>query len=248
MPLSTDSPDIRPTPARRVLVAAYKGGVGKTTLAIHLAAWSAAQGVDTVLADCDLQHAALEWADRGASRNTTRLRVVEGADPLQGVGQSWSSQVSPLVERVVVDTPAGLRPHHLSAYVRRSDVVLVPLQPSTIDTATTRRFVAELLRMPEVAQRGVRIALVANRARARTLSLRHLAGEADTLGAPMVAAIRDAQAYVMAIALGRSVFDIPSPRLDPLREEWLPLLTWLGWRPAERAIDLHANPSTLATT
>jgi chromosome partitioning protein len=246
--LSTDRPEFRPAAARRVLVAAYKGGVGKTTLAIHLAAWSAAQGVDTVLADCDLQHAALEWADRSALRNASGLRVVEGADPLQGVGQSWTAQVSPLVERVVIDTPAGLRPHHLSAYVRRCDAVLVPLQPSTIDTATTRRFVAELLRMPEVSQRGVRIGLVANRARARTLSLRNLAGEADTLGAPMVAALRDAQAYVMAIALGRSVFDIPSPRLDPLREEWLPLLRWLGWLAPEPATNPHPNPSTHATT
>lgn len=232
--------------ARRVLVAAYKGGVGKTTLAIHLAAWSAAQGVDTVLADCDLQHAALEWGARQPRAEPTHLRVVEGGDPLQGVGPSWSAQVSPLVERVVIDTPAGLRAHHLSAYVRRCDVVLVPLQPSTIDAATTRRFVAELQRMPEVSQRGVRVALVANRVRARTLSLRSLSQESDSLGAPIIASIRDAQAYVLSVALGRNIFDIPSPRLQPLRDEWTPLLQWLGWSVHADRIPADA-PATLQT-
>ncbi len=236
---------IAPAAARRVLVAAYKGGVGKTTLAIHLAAWSAAQGIDTVLADCDLQHAAVEWAARGSGPLRGKLRVVEGADPLQGVGQSWSTHVSPLVERVIIDTPAGLRPHHLSAYVRRCDAIIVPLQPSSIDAATTRRFVTELLRMPEVHQRGVRIALVANRARARTVSLRNLGDEADSFGAPLIASIRDAQAYVMTVALGRSLFDVPSSRLDHLREEWAPLIQWLGWSGVADTNAAKVQPATV---
>jgi chromosome partitioning protein len=224
-----DSVPQLPAPARRVLVAAYKGGVGKTTLAIHLADWSAAQGIDTALVDSDFQHSALQWSQRRGAHAAGTLRVVEGVDPLQGTGANWSAQLSPLIERVIIDTPAGLRPHHLSAYVRRCDAVLVPLQPSTIDTDTTRRFVSELGRMPEVRDRGVRIGLIANRGRARTRSLRQLTEEDHGLGAPIVTSIRDAQAYVLTVALGRTVFGIPGARLDPLRAEWAPLLAWLGW-------------------
>jgi chromosome partitioning protein len=45
-----------------IVVANIKGGVGKSTLAVHLAAWLADQGHTVTLADCDTQHSSSEWA------------------------------------------------------------------------------------------------------------------------------------------------------------------------------------------
>jgi chromosome partitioning protein len=44
-----------------VVVANSKGGVGKSTIAVHLAAWLHEQGHTVTLADCDAQHSSSDW-------------------------------------------------------------------------------------------------------------------------------------------------------------------------------------------
>jgi chromosome partitioning protein len=48
-----------------VTVASFKGGVGKTTSALHLAAYFQGKS-PTLLVDGDLNRSALEWANRGS--------------------------------------------------------------------------------------------------------------------------------------------------------------------------------------
>src|SRR5438874_11107485 len=45
-----------------IVVANSKGCVGKSTLAVHLAAWLHEQGHTVTLADCDTQHSSSQWA------------------------------------------------------------------------------------------------------------------------------------------------------------------------------------------
>src|ERR1700719_1941931 len=45
-----------------IVVANSKGGVGKSTIAVHLAAWLHEQGHQVTLADCDTQHSSSEWS------------------------------------------------------------------------------------------------------------------------------------------------------------------------------------------
>ena len=44
-----------------IAVANSKGGVGKSTLAVHLAAWLHKQGHSVILADCDSQQSSSQW-------------------------------------------------------------------------------------------------------------------------------------------------------------------------------------------
>ena len=52
---------------RTIAVASAKGGVGKTTLAVHLAVASVLQGRDVVLLDADPQLSAVRWSERRSS-------------------------------------------------------------------------------------------------------------------------------------------------------------------------------------
>ena len=61
---------------KTVLVASSKGGVGKTTIATHLAAQAALDGHRTVLVDADPQHSSTRWAERRAELE----RVPRAAD------------------------------------------------------------------------------------------------------------------------------------------------------------------------
>ena len=44
-----------------ITIANSKGGVGKSTIAVHLAAWLHEQGHSVTLADCDTQQSSSEW-------------------------------------------------------------------------------------------------------------------------------------------------------------------------------------------
>src|SRR5260221_13633509 len=58
-----------------IVVANSKGGVGKSTLAVHLAAWLYEQGHSVTLADCDSQQSSSEWMHEALPElKTVRLR------------------------------------------------------------------------------------------------------------------------------------------------------------------------------
>ena len=44
-----------------IVIANSKGGVGKSTIAVHLAVWLHEQGHSVILADCDTQHSSSDW-------------------------------------------------------------------------------------------------------------------------------------------------------------------------------------------
>ena len=86
---------------KTILVAGSKGGVGKTTVATHLAAHSALQGRRTVLADADPQGSATRWAERRAELDSAVL-------PLDASRRrAWRAWLPEDAEQVVIDAPAG---------------------------------------------------------------------------------------------------------------------------------------------
>ncbi len=104
-----------------------KGGVGKTTLAIHIAAGLAGRGHRVLLVDADQQGSALDWA---ASRQGDPLFPVVGMPKptlhrdLPGLSGDYAY--------VVIDGPPRVYDVTRSA-IMASDVVLVPVQPSPYD-------------------------------------------------------------------------------------------------------------------
>src|SRR3984885_1172405 len=60
-----------------IVVANSKGGVGKSTLAVHLTAWLHEQGHSVTLADCDTQHSSSDWANEAVPT----VKSVRLADP-----------------------------------------------------------------------------------------------------------------------------------------------------------------------
>lgn len=110
-----------------ITFASLKGGAGKTTLAVHLAAAIAAGGSKVLLADADPQGSASDWA--GARSDTPPFSVIGMAR--QNLHRDLP-QIAADYDHTVIDTPP-----RVSALVRSalltSDVVLIPVQPSSYD-------------------------------------------------------------------------------------------------------------------
>jgi chromosome partitioning protein len=104
-----------------ITVASYKGGVGKTTTAVHLAAYLQTLA-PTLLLDGDDTRNATSWGSRGKG---FPFKI---ADEVQAV------RLSRHYEHVVIDT--GQHPHQddLKSLSEGCDLLVVPAVPASLDT------------------------------------------------------------------------------------------------------------------
>jgi chromosome partitioning protein len=205
---------------KTVLVASTKGGVGKTTIASHLAAHAAVDGRRTVLIDADPQHSATRWAERRADLEAAVL-------PLDGTRRNWAKHLPEDTERMVIDVPAGSTADSLDAFLEIADTLVVPVLPSTLDIDATVPFLNAVAKHPRVRRGQLRVGLVGNRLKPWTNASQQAVELLKQWPYPVVAQLRDSQAYVMLVGLGRSLFDYQSQHVRDHQDDWTPLLRWL---------------------
>jgi len=123
----------------RVIAAEGKGGGGKTTTVINVALTARQQGLKVGLIDADPQGSLRDWRHaRGSADIPVRSCRAPELPEVIGLAKRAHFDV------VLVDMPPGFGAETLSA-IRAADFVLLPLRPTVIDLAVTRRWV-ELLR------------------------------------------------------------------------------------------------------
>jgi chromosome partitioning protein len=133
---------------RTIAVISQKGGSGKTTLAVHLAASYALAGLKTVLLDLDPQASATEWKDARASETP----AVEPVVPAR-LGKVIETARTMGVEILILDTAPHAEATALEA-ARNADLILVPCRPSIMDLRALRKTV-DLLQLARVEAFGV---------------------------------------------------------------------------------------------
>jgi chromosome partitioning protein len=205
---------------RTILVASSKGGAGKTTVATNLAAHFAVEGKATALLDADKQKSSTHWCEKRAHLDTAVL-------PLDGTRRGWDKSLPEGIQRLVVDAPAGAMGEDLTAFLDIADAVIVPVLPSAIDLEATVPFLNTLVAHPRVKKGKLPVGIVANRLKPWTSASQQAVAQLKAWPYPLAAELRDTQAYVLMVALGKSLFDYRSEQIRSHQDDWAPLFKWL---------------------
>ena len=113
-----------------IVVAALKGGVGKTTTSVYLGALAAARRPATLI-DADPQASAADWIESDQDEQLERLTLVEAPTDrllIKALDRIDTEEVA------VVDTPPG-NERLLAKAIERADVVVVPTRIGGVETA-----------------------------------------------------------------------------------------------------------------
>lgn len=135
-----------------IVVANSKGGVGKSTLAVHLASWLFAKGYRVTLADCDTQQSSSEWI-REACPGVTPVRLDNPDVILNELPQLQLES-----DFVIADGP-GSQTETSRALLLRADMAIVPAKASMLEVRALAK-ATEVLRQAQDIRGGKPTAVV----------------------------------------------------------------------------------------
>jgi chromosome partitioning protein len=217
---------------RRILVINGKGGCGKTTIATNLAVAFAGAGHVVALMDNDPQGSSTYWAEqRDPVLPTVHLIAAHRRSSMYQTA-AYQHRLPPDVDRVIVDGHSNARDRDLELLLKQTDVVLVPLQPSSIDIQAASRFITELVTHRAFRSAPRPLGVIANRVQPNTETHAKLQHFLACLDVPTVATFRDSPVYMEAAELGKGVVDMIDSRAA--RKEtpaWWELMRWIDAQP-----------------
>ena len=179
-----------------------KGGAGKTTLAMNLAAGLSQRG-RTVVVDLDPQASSVQWASQGRASFPALVKQVQGLWDARSLRRTFRG-----FEYLVLDCPPALDSHASVQALHACDLALVPVLPSPVDLWASLRLPQEI----EAARKlrpALRAYLVLNQMEPASALSAAMNGALSDFGLPVLrATIRRRAAFRSAALDGVSVYQM----------------------------------------
>ncbi|MBD1865148.1 MULTISPECIES: ParA family protein [Trichocoleus] len=199
-----------------ITIASFKGGVGKTTTALHLAEYlgKRRKGSKVILLDGDPNRSALSWYERGQQR--AAFTVMDGDEEPSAF------------DHLVVDTPARTDPTELLPLASASDLLIIPSEISIFSLEATISTVSTLRSLSDDKYR-ILLTMLPTRGLKREVNAREALNEAELK--VFNTGIKARTVYQDSALEGLSVADL---RGDPATAAWndyqaLGKEIWKGW-------------------
>jgi chromosome partitioning protein len=183
-----------------VAVVGNKGGTGKTTLSLNLAAGLAGRG-SVVVVDADPQESAYQWRLIG-DENAALPAVVAAAFGLEKTVRALRDAH----DHVVIDCPPSIKAPQTAQALRLADHALIPLQPSPMDLWATSHL-ARVIEGIRPENPRLRALIVMSQMEPRTTLSRLMPDAVAELDLPVArTSLQRRSIHRLCVLEGRSVF------------------------------------------
>lgn len=142
-----------------IVLIGNKGGAGKTTLCVNLAAALASQH-STMILDADPQQSSSQW--RTIAENSI-VDVIEAQDNLPNLANTHANQV----DYCLIDCPPSVHSLQMQQALKIADLAIIPVQPSPLDIWATIHVEKEIESARE-QNKNLKAMLMINQFEART--------------------------------------------------------------------------------
>lgn len=129
---STCGHPLRGSGMKVVAIISQKGGVGKTTIAVHLAVAAVQAGYTVALVDLDPQATAAQWSDWRGGENPAVV-----AAPHARLTPTLKEAAESGVDLVIIDSPPAADSAAVAA-AKAADLVIIPTRASAFDLHAIR--------------------------------------------------------------------------------------------------------------
>jgi chromosome partitioning protein len=192
------------SPPRVIAVSGTKGGIGKSTVAVFLAAEALARGRKVLLVDADPQATTRTWGDEAAEAGRPTPTITAMGPAMHRPGQL--DTVGAAYDLVVIDCPGRDAAVQRSALLA-ADLALLPCGPSGVEAwamAATVKLVTEA----QEFRPALAAAILVTRKKANTTLGREIRRTMESTGFPLLETeLGDREAYRGALMSGLSLAD-----------------------------------------
>jgi chromosome partitioning protein len=189
-----------------VAVLQQKGGSGKTTLAVNLAAAAHLEGGRTLVVDMDRQASAFDWSAARQDGSSLEGLAVVKADKAMALPRF--KEIARGYDYVFLDGPPRLGDVTQSAAVA-ADVAVLPIQPGPFDFWAVAETLESLDQADQIREQlgraPIRRVFVVNRAAANTRLAREAEDELRKTGGEIAGVVHQRVAFPDAASRGESV-------------------------------------------
>ncbi|MEM9284118.1 MAG: AAA family ATPase [Verrucomicrobiota bacterium] len=178
-----------------------KGGVGKTTIAVHLVKWLSDKGRAPIFVDADVQSSSSGWVTELDSK--IPLHRIQSPDEL-------IEDIPTLLKQsdwIVIDGPAGLS-EVTRAIMFRADEIFLPCGPSILDLRAANDAIRLLKQAQSIRAGAPNATFIPNKLQRNYRLSRELISASDQLGIKIAPGIGLRQAFADAAGQGSVVWEM----------------------------------------
>ncbi|NMG44425.1 AAA family ATPase [Aromatoleum toluvorans] len=192
--------------SKAIALLSQKGGSGKTTVTMQLAAALVLRGYRVAVADLDPQESATRWAESAPADAPFPARMLRPLGDTEEIRQTlWTATRE--VDFILFDCPPSIEHPHMVSALELCDFAIVPVVPSPTDLWSTRAIEKVILKRIR-SGRLQRAALLPNRVMRTALAADVLEVMRDFSLPVLDAALSQRSAYAQSAVMGASVYEL----------------------------------------